>query len=418
MINSLRYSLIPCFLFFFGFSIESTEKFEWTSFRGSNGMGIDTKWSMPTSWDKSNYDWEIELDGTGNSSPVVWGDMIFVTSSNDEQNTGYLIAVSPSNGEILWQKDFEVTDLAMHPNNNLASATPAVDESQVYIIWYTKQQTKLLALTHDGSIQWEADFEGIESRHGGGSSLMLSESNVIFTREQEEGSSVKSSWMAVDKLTGKTSWELERKTCPSNSFSTPVLIKNDRQEAQLVFSSNAHGFTGIDPASGQVLWERPEIMEHRVVSSPIFSDGLLLACYKGGGVVLEIDVNTNQVGDSALYSLPRSVSPYVPTPIVVGDLLFLFMDSGTVSCLKFSTGEVLWKERPAGPIYGSPICVGGNLYCITKAGKVIVIPADSSYQLSGVYELGNGSFSTPVMSNNGMVFRTFSKLILLGDSVK
>lgn len=416
--RAFNYIFSPCFLVLFGFVTDPTEMFEWASFRGLNGMGIDTKWSMPTTWDKSDYQWEIELDGTGNSSPVVWEDKIFVASADDEQNTGYLMAVSSSNGEILWKKEFEVTDLAMHPNNNLASATPAVDVSQVYVIWYAKQKTTLLALTHDGSIQWEVDFEGIESRHGGGSSLMLSESNVIFTREQEEGSSVKSSWVAVDKLSGKTVWELERKTCPSNSFSTPVLIKNERQEAQLVFSSNAHGFTAVDPASGKVLWERPETMKHRVVSSPIFSDGLLLSCYKGGGVVLEVDLNTNQVGDSALYSLPRSVSPYVPTPIVVEDLLFLFMDSGTVSCLKFSTGEVLWKERPAGPIYGSPICVGGNLYCITKAGKVIVIPADSSYKLSGVYELGEGSFSTPVMSSNGMVFRTFSKLILLGNSEK
>jgi outer membrane protein assembly factor BamB len=97
-------------------------------------------------------------------------------------------------------------------------------------------------------------------------------------------------------------------------------------------------------------------------------------------------------------------------------LLFLFADTGIVSCLNLSTGEVLWKERPAGAIYGSPICVDGNLYCLTKAGKVIVIPASSSYQLAGIHELGDGSFSTPVMCQNGMIFRTFTKLILLGNS--
>ncbi len=390
--------------------------FQWTSFRGSNGMGIDTKMSAPSSWDKSDYQWEIELDGTGNSSPVVWGDKIFVTSSNDENNIGYLFAVSPGNGKILWQNQFELSDLAMHPDNNLATATPAVDESRVYIVWYSKEKTILIALNHDGSIQWEADFEGIESRHGGGSSLLLSETNVIFTREQEEGSSVKSSWVAVDKLSGKTSWELERETYPRNSFSTPIIIQNKKQESQLVFSSFAHGFTGIDPVTGDILWERPNVLRHRVVGSPIYSEGLLIGFYKGGGVVLEVDLNNNLVADTVLYSLPRNISPYVPTPIVVGDLLFLFTDNGTVACLKFSTGELLWKERPAGAIYGSPICVAGNLYCITKAGKVIVIPADSSYQLTGIYELGDGSFSTPVMCNNGMVFRTFTKLMLLGNS--
>ncbi len=418
MKNSMKSILFASFLILFDFTTEPSEMFEWTGFRGSGGMGIDTKMSAPTSWDKSDYQWEIDLEGTGNASPVVWGDKIFVTGSNDENNTGYLFAVSSGSGKILWQNQFEVTDLAMHPDNNLATATPAVDETQVYIIWYTKEKTTLIALKHDGSIQWETDFDGIESRHGGGSSLLLSENNVIFTREQEEGSSVKSSWVAVDKITGETAWELERESCASNSFSTPILIRNDGKQAQLIFSSKAHGFTCVDPASGQILWERPDIFAHRVIGSPVYSQGLLIGCYKGGGVVLEVDLNTNKIGDSALYSLPRSVSPYVPTPIVVGDLLFLFMDSGTVTCMKFSTGEVLWKERPAGAIYGSPICVGGNLYCITKAGKVIVIPADPSYKLTGINELGDGSFSTPVMCNNGMVFRTFTKLMLLENSNK
>lgn len=137
---SIKSILYLCFLILFGFTSEKSEIFQWTSFRGSNGMGIDTKMSAPTSWDKSDYQWEIELDGTGNSSPVVWGDKIFVTSSNDANNIGYLYAVNPGDGKILWQNQFELTDLAMHPNNNLATATPAVDESRVYIIWYSKEK--------------------------------------------------------------------------------------------------------------------------------------------------------------------------------------------------------------------------------------------------------------------------------------
>jgi outer membrane protein assembly factor BamB len=106
----------------------------------------------------------------------------------------------------------------------------------------------------------------------------------------------------------------------------------------------------------------------------------------------------------------------VPTPIVVGELLFLFMDNGTVACLRLATGELLWKERPAGDIFGSPVCVDGNLYCMTKAGKVLVIDASPTYQLLGIHELGEGSFSTPVMCGSGMVFRTFSQLILIGNN--
>ncbi|TFH21861.1 MAG: hypothetical protein E4H10_14695, partial [Bacteroidia bacterium] len=110
--------------------------------------------------------------------------------------------------------------------------------------------------------------------------------------------------------------------------------------------------------------------------------------------------------------------PYVPTPLVKDDLLFLYMDNGTVACVRLANGELLWKERPAGPLYGSPVWVGGKLYCISKAGKVIVLKADSSYELDGILDLGEGSFSTPVMCESGMVFRTFSKLMLWGNDME
>jgi outer membrane protein assembly factor BamB len=142
---------------------------------------------------------------------------------------------------------------------------------------------------------------------------------------------------------------------------------------------------------------------------------MIVACRKGEAVVLEVDASINPVADTARYSLPPNLSPYVPTPIAVGELLFLFLDNGSVACLVLATGEVLWKERPAGPIYGSPICVGGNLYCMTNAGKVIVIRAQSTYELLGIHELGDESFSTPVMSKSGMIFRTFTRLMMLSN---
>jgi outer membrane protein assembly factor BamB len=396
-----------------GCSSSETETFRWTRFRGSQGEGIDKMGSAPGHWEPSDFLWTMPLPGKGHASPVVWGNKIFVTSADDEENTGYVIAVGQRNGKILWQKEFEVTDLQMHDDNALAAHTPAVDESQVYIIWYSNEKTSLIALAHDGTLRWQAEFGGIQTRHGGGSSLVLTDTHVVFTREQEEGSSVYSSWVVVDKRTGKTAWELERETCSRNSFSTPVLVRNDNEVEQLIFTSQAHGFTGVDPETGKILWERKELLAHRVVASPVYSDGLVVGCRKGEGVVLKVDLNTNQAADSAHYTLPPNLSPYVPTPIVVDGLLFLFLDNGTIACVRFATGELLWKERPAGAIYGSPVCVDGNLYCMTKAGKVIVIRADSAYHLLGIHELGDGSFSTPVMTGSGMVFRTFTQLMLL-----
>jgi len=405
------YLLLLCLI---GCSASESDPEQWTRFRGSNRLGIDADRSVPVMWDSTDFQWKITLPGIGNASPVVWENTIFVTSADDVRDLGYVMAVDGQHGKILWQKEFTVTDLSLHKNNKLDAATPAVDETKVYTIWFSKEKTELMAQDHDGNLQWKSEFPGIESRHGGGSSLMLTEKYVVFTREQEEGSSLQSSWVAVDKRTGKTAWEMDRESAEANSFATPLPVKRGKSD-QLIFASQAHGLTGVDPETGQILWEHKDIFSARVVASPVYADGLIIVGRKGKTMVIEMDPDTHQARDTALYSLPNNLSPYVPTPIVVDGLLFLFMDNGTVACTRLSTGELLWKERPAGDIFGSPVCVGGNLYCLTKAGDVIVLKAGPSYQLSGVNALGEGSFSTPAMCRSGMVFRTFSQLLLIGN---
>jgi len=390
---------------------------EWTRFRGKNGQGIDSIWNAPVTWDSAGYSWNIKLPGKGNSSPVVWKKKIFVTSGDDDKDIGYLFAVNSLDGGILWKKKFVVTDLALHENNNLAAASPAVDESRVYVIWHSKEKTELTALTHEGSVLWQTQFQGIESRHGGGSSLMLTDKYVIFTLEQEkEYSTLKSSWVAANKKSGKTAWELERESPQNNSFGTPLLMKYGNQVTQLIFGSQSHGITAVDMESGKILWERKDMMPARVVASPFVANGKLIMCCKGQCLAIDLDPSTGMPAETASYILPRNLSPYVPTPIAVGEYLFLFTDSGTVACVELSTGELLWKERPAGAIFGSPICVDGNLYCITREGEVVVLTAEPSYQLSSIQDLGDGSFSTPLMCEEGMIFRTFSTLRLLGNT--
>ncbi len=408
--------LIFSFLILLG-SSSSSDNYsnQWTRFRGDDGLGMDTYGKAPTTWEESDYCWNITLPGTGHGSPVVWGERIFVTSSDDESDLGYVMAIDEQNGKLLWKKEFRVSDLVMHKDNNLAAPSPAVDESQLYTIWYSEERTSLVALSHDGILQWDTVFGGIEARHGGGSSLALTDKYVIFTREQEETSSQKSSWLAIDKRTGEIAWELERESAVGNSFSTPILVHTAEQKALLIFTSWAHGITAVDPETGKVVWERKSLLKHRVVASPVYANGMIIACRKGEAVALEVDAHINPLADTALYSFAPNLSPYVPTPIVVGKLLYLFLDNGSIACVVLATGELLWKERPAGPIYGSPICVDGNLYCMTKAGKVIVLRAQANYELLGIHDLGDESFSTPVMAPSGMLFRTFTKLMMLSS---
>jgi outer membrane protein assembly factor BamB len=410
---STKHLLFLSFLFFASCLDSNAQTNQWTRFRGTDGSGIDTSGSSLVTKIKNDFRWKISLPGKGNASPVVWGNTIFVTSGEVQKNTGYAFAIDGVDGKILWQKEFRVSDLKMHVENTMATATPAVDETQVYFIWYSTEKTTLTALAHDGSFRWKAEFGGIQSRHGGGSSLALTEKYVLFTREQEDSSPLKSSWVAVNKLTGEKAWELERESAVANSFATPLLLKTDNQSEQLIFASQAHGLTGVNPENGKVIWERKNIFPERVVASPIYSNGLIVTSSKSGAVAWDFNPKSGIKGANVRFKLPVNLTPYVPTPILVNDLLFIFMDSGAVVCLKSTTGDVLWKARPAGPIFGSPICVGGILYCITKEGKVLAIRAGQTYQLIGTLDLGEGSFSTPVMTESGMVFRTFTQLMSL-----
>ena len=414
-IRLVNKNLCYTLLLFLVFACSSPETNYWTKFRGADGLGIDTNKKAPVKWELSDFRWEVSLPGNGNASPVAWGDKIFVTSADDEKDLGFLIAVNAQDGKILWQKKFKVSNLSMHKDNKLAFSTPAVDKSQVFMVWYTKEKTYLKSINHNGTLQWEVEFDGIICRHGGGSSLMLTDKYVVFTREQEDFSPLKSSWIAVQKKDGKTVWEIGRNSPENNSFSTPLLLKSSNGQSQLIFASQSHGVTGVELETGKVLWERPNILPSRVVASPFYVNGKLIVTRNGETLVLDLDSTTFELADSIGYTIPRNLSPYVPTSIVVGELLFLFKDNGSIACVQLDTGELLWKERPAGAIYGSPICVDGNLYCITKEGEVIVIQADPTYQLLAINKLGEGSFSTPIMCNYGMVFRTFTKLKLLGN---
>jgi outer membrane protein assembly factor BamB len=419
MNHFLKYFIYASVLLLLSFTPSENEPNYWTRFRGADGLGIDSKAKAPVTWNESGLTWKIPLPGIGNASPVVWGNTIFVTSADDEKDTGYLTAVNGKDGKVLWQKEFRVTDLTMHKDNKLAAQTPAVDQTLVYLVWYSKEKTSLIALTHEGTIRWQSEFGGMLSRHGGGSSPMLTDQCVIFTREQEkEYSTYTSSWLAVDKQTGKTVWELERDSPENNSFATPLLLKLANHPDQLIFASQSHGLTGVVPATGAVLWERKKLFATRVIASPFYAEGMVVVSRNGETLVIDIDSTTNQAKDSARYKLPRLLSTYVPTPIVVNKLLFTFTDNGTIACTQLADGRLLWKEKPSGPLYGSPICVNGNLYCITKEGKVLVILADSTYKLLGINELGEGSFSTPVMCKSGLVLRTFTQLMMVGNGDK
>lgn len=395
---------------------------EWTRLRGPNGQGISpplTDGTIPVTWTERDYNWKVKLPAKGHGSPVIWKDKVFVTCEKPEPTGGMLLALSVSDGGVLWKKEYELTPYRFHNDNSYATSTPVVDAEHVYVLWQTSAETIVAALSHAGDQVWQRKLPGMYTQFGAGTSPMLYDDLLVFTHEQwANDKGLEGTWIALDRKTGETRWTKKREN-KQESYSTPCVYAPGGGKPQLIFTSEAHGITGVDPDSGETVWELQSALPARVVSSPVVAGDLLIGtCGKGGaGIQLSAVRPGSPDGStqpSLAYTCRRKSAPYVPTPLFKDGLLFTFHDQGDVCCLRAATGEVLWCEKPAGKFYGSPVWVNGSLYCMDRAGALVVIEAAPTYNLQAVNNLGEGTQATPAVSGGRMYLRTYSHLISIG----
>ncbi|HEX8311774.1 MAG TPA: PQQ-binding-like beta-propeller repeat protein, partial [Chthoniobacteraceae bacterium] len=204
----------------------------------------------------------------------------------------------------------------------------------------------------------------------------------------------------------------------SSTASTPCVIEGAKGSVpQLVLIGRTTGATGVDIPSGKALWNVPGILPRRCVASPIVTEsGLIIAqCGEGSAesFVVALRPGASEEPPKKVYDLVR-IGGYVPTPIAVGDLLFLFKDNGLVSCVRASDRHQLWSERVEGGFYGSPIHAQGRLYNMTKRGDLVVLNAGEKFELLARVPLGEGSHASPAASGGRLYLRTFTHLICIG----
>jgi outer membrane protein assembly factor BamB len=202
------------------------------------------------------------------------------------------------------------------------------------------------------------------------------------------------------------------------AYSTPCVYRGADGKSALIFNSEAHGITALEPATGAVLWELGGLFDKRVVSSPILASGLIIgACGSGGGgnyvVAVEPGVPAENKPPKQVYAIRRS-APYVPTSISVGDHLFLWSDGGIVSCVKAASGEIKWQERVGGNYFGSPVFADNKLFCVSTRGEVVAIAASDKFEVLGRTPLEETCHSTPAVAGGRLYVRTVKHLFSLG----
>ncbi len=392
---------------------------EWTRFRGPNGTGESDDATIPAKWTESDYRWTAALPGMGHSSPVLWGQRLFVMSADPETATRYVLCLDSFSGKPLWKKEFASTAHHLHPMSSYASCTPAVDEEQVYVAWSTPANLTLMALTLDGDIVWEKNLGPWMSQHGFGTSPMLFEDLVILSNSQEPKDGPKmvdakpeSYLMAFDRKTGAERWRTLRST-DNVSYSVPAIFIPKTGAAQLVNTSTGSGMYAIDPRTGAELWSTV-VFDKRTVSSPVVKGDLIFGSTgSGGGGSYVTSVRSDGKQAEVAYQI-KVQAPYVPTVVAKGDLLLLLSDAGIATCVDLNTGEVHWRKRIGGNYQGSPIRIADKFYCVSVEGDVIVLAANKEFEELGRMSLGEGSRSTPAVANGCLYLRTYSKLIAVG----
>jgi outer membrane protein assembly factor BamB len=384
---------------------------EWTRFRGPNGTGIGDAASLPVSWTEADYLWQASLPGIGHSSPVIFGNRLFITSGVEATAERVVLCYNAATGEKLWERRFPSSTFRSHRRNSYASHTPALDAQHVYITWTTPDEYTLLALTHDGAEAWRRNLGPFVSRHGSGASPIVFEDLVIVADDQEGESAL----LAFHGRDGSPAWRTPREAALA-AYSTPCLWESPDKTLELIVNSESHGISALDPRSGKLLWEI-KVFDKHVVGSPIAAGGLLFgSCGSGGGGNSLVAIRPGPDPQIA-YKISEQ-APYVPTLVSHGDLVFVWSDKGIVTCLDAPTGKVVWRERVGGNYYGSPVRVGDRLYCIAEDGIVVVLAASKNFEVLARNDLGESSHSTPAIAGGRMYLRSYSKLFCLAGKQK
>jgi outer membrane protein assembly factor BamB len=416
MLRPVRWCFLCVSILFNVGPVSVAQAQDWTRFRGPNGTGVSSATTIPVQFSEGDYNWKIALPGAGHSSPVLWGKRLFITSAEEDKGKRYAICVNVTDGKVLWQKSDNFTAYRHHELNNCASSTPTVDSERVYFLWATPESVRIEALDHAGKEVWKRELGKLAIQHGiGTSSVVVGDVLLFGVYQEQEGP--EGFLIGLNRKTGEILWKKPRNASQSASYATPLVLES-AETPEVVFSSTAHGITSVNPKTGDINWEVPDLFKLRCVASPVLANGLIFqTAGQGAGdrqaVAVRPGSKSRHIGPAVAYKLPRGPS-YVPTPIAIGNRIYAWGDGGIVTCLKADTGEQVWQERVGGNFFGSPVCVGGKLYCMSAKGELVVIEASDQFKVVARVELGEQSHSTPAVANGVLYLRTVSHLISVG----
>ncbi|MDA0839961.1 MAG: PQQ-binding-like beta-propeller repeat protein [Planctomycetota bacterium] len=379
----------------------------WSSFRGPLGTGLSSQ-SLPTKWNEKSIAWRAEIEGSGQSSAVNWGNKIFLTSAKDNGLTRLVLCLDASNGKVLWKKTIEVdAPEQSHKMNSWATPSCATDGERV-VAFFGKGGLHCFDL--DGKPLWSRiDLGSFPGNWGIAASPLILDGKVIQNCDAEGNSYL----LAVDKKTGETVWITPRKSTPKGGWSTPILIDTGKRK-ELVLNGE-FGVQAYDPETGKDYWFCKSF-NGRGSPVPFFANNLVyvvngqpgdLYVVKPGG---EGDVTDTHMA----YHAKRVGGRDLPSPVVVGNYLFVVSLSGIATTYNALDGEIYYSERLGGSFSASPMVANGLAYLLSEAGETVVVRPGKTLDIVSRNNLGLSSeetFRAAISPIDGRLFLRSSKAL-------
>lgn len=391
----------------------------WSRWRGPSGQGIVEGKGYPDTWSGTeNVIWKIKVPGRGHSSPIVWEDRIFLTTASLDGSNRSILCYRRADGELLWQTSLpKGTAERLHVKNSYASATVSTDGKRVYAYF---GNGGLLAVDFDGKVLWKVSFGEIELYHGPGGTPLLYKDRLILLQEQRLFSRSDPGnpgfIVAIDKETGRELWRVSRS--PRPGWGTPIAVQvGDRVE---VIVSSSRRIDAFDPQTGDILWYCSG-NKSEVIPTPVVGHGLIYCSSGRTGPTIAVrpggegDVTASHIA----WKTPKD-SPFVPSPLLLGDYLYTINDMFSVaSCHNAKTGELIGQlklGRPARESFSaSPIAVGGKIFFTNDEGETFVLNPAPDFKLLHVNRFSERTLASPALVDGRWYYRTADHLFCIGE---
>ncbi len=394
----------------------------WPNYRGPSEQGLTDAENLPLTWgEDKNITWQTPIEGKAWSTPVIWGDQIWMTSAPLEGNRLRAICVDKNTGKIVHDKMLYAVagPQYCHPFNSYASPSPVIEEGRVYVSFGSPYNACLDTKT--GEVIWERDDFVCNHFRGPGSSPFLYKNLLILHFDGSDRQYV----VALDKQTGDTVWETERtvdfddiveKTGKPirdgdfrKAFSTPMIADVDGRPMLISLGSKA--LYAYDPETGEELWRLNAPGVHSGSCRPALGHGLVYMPMGSGGKLWAVNPNgSGELSQDHIAWEYKQVVPRRASPLLVDDLLFVVDDGGIAACIDAKTGEGIWRKRLGGNFSASPIYADGKVYFFDEDGKATVIEAAREYRQLAVNKLGDGFMASPAVSGDSLFLRSRSQL--------